>query len=488
VSPPLIKEIGDMKHHLEHPLKVTWPTAVAAVACCLLLATPALASAATQAGASKKQIKTSITQGVGYLRSIQEPNGEFPGFGGEWTLSALAAAKVAPASVTAPGSSINARTWYQELIGDASSWPGSEPPVTEFEKASLNAYAAGIDPARVSQTQNLIAQIASDYDQADPGYYGEPGVFNGTVFGLLALADAKTRSGGQRVPQVLLNESIEVIRKNQHTDGGWNYEQVEGNEKALKSAAEPDMTGAAMAALCASGVSSSDPAIVAAKGYLEADLKAESSGSGAFASEFGANTDSNAWAVQGLSACGLDPQGPEFTTSKGKTPIDFLISQQLPEGGFQYTPEEGEADLYSSQDAVRALAGASFTAAPVKPAGAPKWVFAKEFSSSTSVPSLLTLIINTGGSNLDVCAVEIAPGTAKTNLGSVLEAAETASTPAKCVTQLSPTTGKGAIVSINDTASSTEPSWLVSIDGGTERQAKRTTVIELGDTIYLRLG
>jgi hypothetical protein len=453
----------------------------AAVACCLLPATPALATS------SKQQIKTSTTQGVAYLRAAQQPNGSFPGFGGEWVLSALAAAKVAPANVRATASLTDARTWYQELIGDTSSWPErSEPPVTEFEDASLAAYAAGIDPARVSQTQNLIAQIASRYDQADPGYYGEPGVFSGTVFGLLALADAKTRGGKQRVPQVLLEKSIEVIRKNQHTDGGWTFERAEGDEATLESPSEPDETGAAMAALCASGVLPSDPTIVDAKGYLEADLKAESSGSGAFAAEFGPNTDSNAWAVQGLSACGFDPQGPEFTTSSGKTPIDFLISQQLPGGGYKFEPSEATPNLYSSQDAIRALAGASFTAPPKKPAGAPKWVFAKEFSASTGVPSLLTLIINTGGPNLGVCAVKIAPGRAKTNLGSVLEAAESASTPAKCVTELSPATGNGAIISINGISSSTEPSWLVSVDGGTERPAERDTPIGIGDTIYLK--
>jgi hypothetical protein len=453
----------------------------AAVACCLLPATPA------QASASKKQIKTSVSQGITYLRSVQQPDGSFPGFGGEWALSALAAAGVAPASVKTTSSSTDARAWYRELIGNTATWPErSEPPVTEFEDASLAAYAAGIEPARISQTQNLIAQIASRYDQADPGYYGEPGAFSGTVFGLLALADAKTPSGKQQVPQALLEKSIEAIRKNQHTDGGWTFERAEGDETALESPSEPDETGAAMAALCASGVPLSDPAIVDAKGYLESDLKAEASGSGAFAAEFGPNTDSNAWAVQGLSACGFDPQGPEFTTSAGKTPIDFLISQQQPGGGYRFEPSEAAANLYSSQDAVRALAGSSFTAAPKQPAGAPKWVFAKEFSASASVSSLLTLVINTGGPNLGGCAVSVAPGKPRTNLGSVLEAAESASTPAKCVTQLSPTTGKGAVVSINDVSSSTEPSWLVSIDGGAERPAERDTPIEIGDTIYLK--
>ncbi len=52
-----------------------------------------------------------------------------------------------------------------------------------------------------------------------------------------------------------------------------------------------------MAALCGAGVPSSDPAIAGAISYLQADLKAEASGNGAFATEFGPNTDSTAWAV-----------------------------------------------------------------------------------------------------------------------------------------------------------------------------------------------
>ena len=70
--------------------------------------------------------------------------------------------------------------------------------------ATLISYAAGIDPARVSKRQNLIAKVASYYQPSTPGYYGS--TFNATVFGLLALADAKTTGGVQRpglMPSIL---------------------------------------------------------------------------------------------------------------------------------------------------------------------------------------------------------------------------------------------------------------------------------------------
>jgi hypothetical protein len=453
--------------------------ALAVVACALLA--PGIANAT----ATTTEIEAAKQAGVAYLKSLQQTNGEFPGFGREWVLTALAAAGSPVANVKQGKAGTDARTFYRGLTGEPSTWPGgSSPPVSDFDVAALSAYAGGIDPARVSSTQNLIAQIAARYQSANPGYYGEPGFLNGTVFALLALADTKTRTGLDRVPPALLTETVKVMRANQHTDGGWTFVRAEGNPEALKSPAEAELTGAAMASLCAAGVANTDPTIVAAKNFLVADLKAEASGSGAFATEFGPNTDSNAWAVQGLDACHLAAQGAEFTTSKGKTPIDFLISQQLPGGGFRIEPSETKANLYSSQDAVRALAGAGFTVAPPKPKGAPRWVFETRFAPGK--PALLTLIINDGASTPRACAVAVAAQAATTTLAKTLEAAESASTP-KCVNEFTPTTGNGAITSINGAPKPAQAKWNVSVDGGHETLAKRSRQIHIGDTIYLRV-
>jgi hypothetical protein len=453
-------------------------TASLAVLCTLALAPSALANS------SPEEIAHSVSSGATYLKSQQLTNGSWEGFGSEWVLTALAAAGVPPAGVKREAGATDARTYYRELVGDSATWPGSEAPVTEFEHATLVSYAAGIDPARVSPTQNLISQILSYYQPSNPGAYGEAELFNGTAFALIALAEAKTREGAQRVPQVLLEKSIEVVRRNQHTDGGWTYLVAEGDKKALEEPAEAEFTGATIAALCGAGVSTSDPAIKSALSFLKAEQAAEPAGSGAFASQFGVNTDTTAWVVEGLNACHINPQGGEFTTSRGKTPIDFLISQQFPEGGFQYEVGEGEPNLYSSQDAVRALAGAGFTAAPSKAKGQPLWVYEKKFTPSDTTE--LGLIVNTGSSPLQVCSVSITPTSAKTTLASVLEAAEKSATPSGCVSGFTPTSGKGAITSIDGSPSPPAASWQVSIDGGAEQQATRRTPIAIGDTIYLK--
>ncbi len=448
---------------------------VAGASAALALACPALAHAT----ASSAEIKHAKEAAVTYVRAQQATNGGFPAFGGEWTLSALAAAGVAPAEVKAGESATDARTYYRGLIGEPATWPGgSEPPVTDYDTAALAAYAAGIDPARVSGDQNLIAQVIARYQTAKPGYYGEPSLLNGTVFALLALADTHTRGGAQRVPSALLSQSVEAVEANQHTDGGWTFATAAGDKEALEAPAEAEFTGAAMAALCGAGVPASNAAIVNAVHYLSADLHAEAAGQGAFATEFGPNTDSNAWAVQGLNACGLSAQSAELTTAHGKTPLDFLISQQLSDGGFQYEPGEGSANLYSSQDALRALAQGGFTAKPRRPKnGAPLWVYQSAFVPGERAE--VTVIV--GGSPLRPCAVSLVPTTTSTKLATVLEAAESAATPAGCVSSFAPASGNGPITSIDGQSGS----WKVSVDGGADKEAKRATTIGVGATLYL---
>ncbi|MGH2863826.1 MAG: prenyltransferase/squalene oxidase repeat-containing protein [Solirubrobacteraceae bacterium] len=448
--------------------------ALLALAACALFLPASAAATSTSA-----QIRASVGKSVGYLKSQQESDG---GFGTSWVLGALAAAGTPAAAVTPRGGSSNARAYERNLLGDTATWPGeSEPPVTDFEQATLNSYAAGIDPARVSKTQNLIAQIASYYQPANPGYYGSPSVFSGTVFGLLALAQTKTTKGVERVPRPLLERSIAVLRANQHNDGGWGYEKAEGSPSELAEPGEPDETGAAIAALCSAGVANSDPAIVAAKDYLKSDIVASS---GAFETPFGPNTDSDAWAVEGLNACHIAAQGSEFTTTDGKTPIDFLISQQLPEGGFVYEAGESAAEEYSSQDAVRALAGGGFTAVPPKPKGAPQWLAEANFESGVSSP--LALIIDNSTATLAVCSVAVTPAGSTTTLAAVLHAAESSATPSGCVTSFAPSSGSKAITQIDGSPTPASAAWHIRIDGGAEKTAKRSSRIKLGDTIYLR--
>jgi hypothetical protein len=452
------------------------------------IAALALAPAAAHATTTPAAQATSVANGTTYVRGLQDPTtGAFAsaGLSNEWAFSALAPAGVAAVDLLPPPpnnvASKNARKVYRDYLSPAS-WPGGSPPVTDFERTTINAYSAGIDPARVSTEQNLIAAIASYWQTASPGYWGTPGNFNGTVFGLLALAGAKTSAGAQRVPQALLNKSITTVRANQHTDGGWNYPKAEGVPAQLAAASDIDMTGAALASLCVSGVANTDSAVVAGKNFLKGKL---TNATGAFASSFGANTDSNGWAVQGLNACGIANQGTDFTTAMGKTPIDYLVSQQLAGGGFRYTTG-GTPNAYASIDALRALAGGGFAGTPPVPTtgGEPRFVASTAFVSGTT--SKLAVVVDEGSGTLKVCSVSVAPATATTTLGAVLTAAVSGSTPASCVTGSAP--ASGTITTINAVSNGGGSTWKASIDNGAAAAANTATVVSLGDTISLRYG
>ncbi len=118
------------------------------------------------------------------------------------------------------------------------------------------------------------------------------------------------------------------------------------------------MTGAVLAAICETGAGTHDAEVRAGVAFLEGRQDPVTGALG--------NVDSTAWGMSGLNACGIDPQGGRMTTSAGKNPVDYLLSQQVPAGGtdggaFLFG---GAANLYSTQNAVRALAGEGFSSDP----------------------------------------------------------------------------------------------------------------------------
>ncbi|CAM5454061.1 hypothetical protein SCALM49S_06610 [Streptomyces californicus] len=177
----------------------------------------------------------------------------------------------------------------------------------------------------------------------------------------------------------------------------------------------------------------------------------------------------------------------DFLTPAGRTPVDFLIAQQYnPGGGFKYQPSDTAPSAYSSLDALRAVAGGGFTAAPPTPvtSGAPTWVAAGGFTSGTATKLALTVDDGTGA--LKVCSVAFTPTGTTTTLGDVLAAATGGSTPAGCVTSVVPASGTGTITSVNGKADAGSATWKVSVDGSAFAGAARGKVIGVGDTIALR--
>ncbi|PWI42644.1 hypothetical protein [Streptomyces sp. ICBB 8177] len=450
---------------------------LAAAVATLAGATPAVATS------PPGSIAAARARAVTYVSQLQGSDGSFASGGGlsnEWAFSALAAAGVAAADLAPAGAPAkNARAVYRAQLSQPD-WFGSAPVVTDYERAALNAYAAGIDPARVSAGRNLIAEIAAAWQPSAPGYFGPPSNFNGTVFALLALGGARTTTGAPRVPQWLLGASVDAVRANEHTDGGWDYSQAADDPQALAAPSDIDMTGATMAALCTVGVPRTDPAVKAGEKFLAGKLLAAS---GAFDSPYGANTDSNAWAVSGLNACGIAAQGHDFTSTAGRTPVDFLLAQQFtPGGGFRYQPGDTSPTPYSSIDALRALAGAGFTAPAPRPVtpGQPRWEGVTGFTPGS--PSDLAVAVDGPSGAPGLCSVTVTPTAATVTLGAVVSAAAAHATPAGCGGSGLP----GQLPAADGHVVNGSSGWQVSVDGSPSVPATAGQRIRAGDTIALR--
>jgi hypothetical protein len=180
------------------------------------------------------------------------------------------------------------------------------------------------------------------------------------------------------------------------------------------------------------------------------------------------NVDSTAWAVSGLNGCGIDPQGGRFTTSAAKTPVDHLLSQQDASGAFLFG---GAPNLYSTQNAVRALAGESFSADPPRRATAsdPRLRPAPAVADGTSTPHALA--IDDGAGDVGFCSVTAPAGA---TLAAFLAAAP-------CVTSV--TAAGGLIASVDGRAGA----WRVRIDRLPEQPAADGRAVAFGDTVLLRL-
>ncbi len=451
-------------------------TALAAAAVLGILALAPTASAATSA-----EVDGAIESAVAYIRAQQKPNefdpqapytGAISGFGGDWAATALAAAGVDASQVVNPTygpQSLQDGLLAEYTEGGWTELAGSGPfprSAGEYERATLVSYAAGLDPARLSADGNLPAQIAGLWNSST-GSFGAPST-NATVFGILAL-------GRTPLPAWALQPAVSYLRRNQHNDGGFEYPAAT-TAAAKETKGTADMTGAAIAAFCEAGVPAWDPQVARAIEFLHENLTEN----GGFKYPFGGpNGDTNAWAISGLNACGIDPQSAEWTTTAGKTPVDYLLSLQIHEAGeangaFGYQGPEG-ANFYETQEIVRALAGGAFTAAPKTVRTPP--------SVADGTPVRHLLAVKLGGEGVRMCEVTAPSGAPLTAL---LEAARAGSNPAGCIASLS--ISGGQVVALDGVAPpNADEAWLARLDRGAAAPAGSQPVA-FGDLVTLWIG
>ena len=325
----------------------------------LLVALPvAFASAATPA-------QTAVHRGIDFIRTTQQADGGFGGFGPGQTMDAiyaLRAAGIQPETVTR-----NGKSPADYLRANAASL---DTPAAAA-KGVLGAVALGIDPRAVGGI-DLVGRIRAGFNEASGRYATDDFSHAVAIFGLACT--------GNSVP----GTAIFALRAAQLEDGSWGFDGF----------GDPDTTAISIEALAAAGVGPADRDIGRALAYLRSTQAAD--GGWGF-DPAASNASSTAYVVQALIAVGEEPASGIYQKAGGN-PISFLLGQQQADGSFA-----GYDAAYSTNQVVPALAGRTFcnaattTAAPAPPEATPTPLAAPAASPTPLPPSTGSGQQGTGG-------------------------------------------------------------------------------------------
>jgi Prenyltransferase and squalene oxidase repeat/Squalene-hopene cyclase C-terminal domain len=201
----------------------------------------------------------------------------------------------------------------------------------DYARTILALEASGIDPSSFGGV-DLVATLRNK--QAENGsWVGWPG---STAFAVIALRTAGSTGG--------LDRALSWLGKVQNGDGGW------GDVPSSFSTA--DGTGAVMQAMPGAEISRHG------LGYLR---KHQRSNGGFVTGASGAvNSQSTAWAVQGMLAIGANPDSA----------LDYLTARQAADGHYRYSSSSDQTPVWVTGQVLAAAAGKSFPIAP--PPRAPK--------------------------------------------------------------------------------------------------------------------
>lgn len=301
---------------------------------------PVAAQSATPgAGAAASPVAAEGLEGaVSYLQGQQAEDGGFPGFEGTSdpgitadAVIALAAAREAGIDV---GKSIDDALAYLEGTGVAYAETGAG----QHAKLILALVAAGADPASFAG-EDLVQPLFGT--EPESGIVGS-GMFDHALVTLAAAAVGSDQAA----------TLAEQFASYQIADGSWAFDA-----STELGAGDTNTTSLVIQALVAAGMGDA-PAIEQALSYLG---MAQAPGGGfAYqpAEPLVPDANSTALAIQALIATGADSSASESTANAMAALLDF----QNPSGGFQYTAESPDDNLFATVQAIPALAG---RAAPV---------------------------------------------------------------------------------------------------------------------------
>ena len=293
-----------------------WRVPAVATAALVALALPAIVPAPAQA--------SDYSRAANWLETQQNPDG---GFGSSpeddssaaitgWAMLGLEAAGRNPHDVARAGRTpLDALRAHLDEVSSAG----------DLARTIVALLGAGADP-RSFGDRNLVEELRNR--RAENGSFaGWPGT---TSFSVVALRAADATGG--------LDKTTSWLAKVQNPDGGWG--DVPGQPS------NADVTGSVMQAI---------PDTKAAERGLSYLRKHQRSSGGFGLGAGGAvNTQSTAWAVQGMIAVGADPAkaGPA-----GRSALDYLAAQQASDGHYRYSESSDQTPVWVTGQVIVAAAG-----------------------------------------------------------------------------------------------------------------------------------
>jgi hypothetical protein len=209
--------------------------------------------------------------------------------------------------------------------------------VAEAGKLAVAAVAAG--GCRTTRSLQPSAYFTATADAADGVYAPDSGFNAWGILGTLALSQTAPVS------------AVTALAAQQQPNGGWEWQPGFG--------ADTNTTAVAVQTLVAAGYPVTSTEVVSGLAFLKGSQVA---GGGIVYDptmpENGADVNSTAYALMALNAAGEDASG-EVWAAEGATPVDFLLSLQLPDGSFEWQAGTGP-NLLATAQAATALLGKSY--------------------------------------------------------------------------------------------------------------------------------
>ncbi len=234
---------------------------------------------------------------------------------------------------------------------DGSEW--GSPSLSSYIFGNITTYAnsnvSAASKLAVGLTANggcwpSTAKQPLDYYDAATGKFS-------TGAGPQSWAILGTRALSQAVPA----EAVTYLIGLQQSNGGWEWGTGWGTDT--------NSTALAIQALIAAGEVSTSTAVVNGLNYLETAQDVNNDGGFPYDPDSSYDTasdvNSTAYVIQALLAAGQSPTAARWTTN-GSTPLSYLLSRQLSNGGFEWQAGTGKADEIATRQAIPALLGNSF--------------------------------------------------------------------------------------------------------------------------------